>query len=98
MASYIYDLAMVKVREQGLVIEVGSKGHKIQNPALVIATKQAMLMSTLATKLRLTPNSRITKWFGNTPEQKQYTTRQGLMFDPRDDTRKGNTVWDKLEE
>ena len=84
MAAHIYNEAMKEVQERGLVIEIGNQGYKVPNPALVICNKEAMLMSTLATKLRLCPNSRVSKWKANTPERKS-DTRKGIMFGEDDE-------------
>jgi P27 family predicted phage terminase small subunit len=79
-AAHLHTEAMKEVQELGLVLEMGEKGYKVVNPALVIANKQAMLMSTLATKLRLCPNSRISKSTASTTRDRRPSTRPGLMF------------------
>jgi len=86
MAAYIYGLAMKEVKTRGAVVEMGSKGYKAPNPALTVANRQVALMASLATKLRLCPNSRVTKWkAGTTPEHRPSSRRKGLLYEPDED-------------
>jgi P27 family predicted phage terminase small subunit len=96
-AIHIYELAMVEVNKFGLVIPMGEKGYETVNPALTICNKQVQIMSTLATKLRLCPNSRVSKWAASATPERISSRRSGLMFDGRDDQTKskGNTIWDR---
>jgi P27 family predicted phage terminase small subunit len=84
-AIHIYQLAMIEVNKLGLVVKMGPNNYGVVNPALVVCNKQVQIMSTLATKLRLCPNSRISKWAASAaPDRKPSSTRSGLMFDGED--------------
>jgi P27 family predicted phage terminase small subunit len=89
MADHIYHLAMGEVRKGGLVVTMGDKGYEVVNPALTICNKQVQIMSTLATKLRLCPNSRVSKWQAATVKETSRTTLSGfrkeLMFGGKND-------------
>lgn len=85
MAIHIYELALVQVNKHGLVIPMGGNGYFVVNPALVICNKQVALMSTLATKLRLTPNSRVSKWVAGSAKEAVKSRRTNLMFETRKD-------------
>jgi P27 family predicted phage terminase small subunit len=84
-AIHIYELAMVEVNTAGLVIPMGDKGYETVNPALTICNKQVQIMSTLATKLRVCPNSRISRWAASSAPERKSTKRPGLMFGGDDD-------------
>jgi P27 family predicted phage terminase small subunit len=79
-AIHIYELATEEVKKHGLVIKMGANNYEAVNPALVICNKQVSLMSTLATKLRLCPNSRVTKWAASAAPERKPSQRPGLMF------------------
>lgn len=80
MAIHISGEATKITDAEGLVVEMGEKGYRVVNPALVISNKQVALMCTLATKLRLCPNSRVSKWSAATIKEVKPSRRPGLMF------------------
>ena len=99
VCEQIYQMAMDKVTECGLVTTTET-GYQVQNTYLNIANAQVKIQSTLATKLRIATNSRISgSKAGHEKEPFKDTgrggyNREGLMFGGR----KGNTVWDRDNE
>ena len=90
----IYWQAMGKVTECGLVTTTET-GYQVQNTYLNIANAQVKLQSTLATKLRIATNSRIS---GSKAEYEKEpfinSSRRGMMYEgPRSNS--GLTVWDR---
>ncbi len=71
--------ASKNLKKDGHVIE-GNQGPK-RNPWFDVQKEAASTMATLATKLRLCPNARISGWKAETEtKQKPKSKRGGLMF------------------
>jgi P27 family predicted phage terminase small subunit len=85
MADHIYHLGMAEVEKTGIVLPMGNQGYAAVNPALTVCNKQTQIMCTLATKLRLCPNSRVSKWKAGAMKENKPSKRPGLMFGSDDD-------------
>ena len=77
VCEQIYWQAMDKVNE---LITITDSGYPVQNAYLAIANAQVKLQSALATKLRITTNSRVTGSKVEHEKEPITNSRNGLMF------------------
>jgi P27 family predicted phage terminase small subunit len=89
VAEQIYQAAMNMVEEHGLVTTTDT-GYMIQSTYLGIANAQVKLQATLATKLRIATNSRLSNAKAGF-EKEPVVSRRGMLYDGK----RGLTVWDK---
>lgn len=81
MSDHVYWLAMQKVIDEDSLVIVTEKGYSLPDSYLTVANKQAQIMTALATKLRISPNSRISmSKAGYEKEESKPSKRSGLMF------------------
>jgi P27 family predicted phage terminase small subunit len=75
----IYQTAMDKIAEQGLITTTET-GYMVMNTYLNIANAQVKLQATLATKLRIATNSRMSASKAGHEKEPLKSKRSGMMF------------------
>lgn len=83
-SSAIHAEAVAILEREGLTVKMGSNSYEVPHPALTVMNRQAQLMCTLATKLRLTPQSRISPELAGREKKNWPNKRPGLLFGGRD--------------
>jgi len=78
MAEHVYWRAS-ELMDETLVITT-AKGFSLPDTYLTIMNKQVQLQTALATKLRISTNSRVTKFQAATEKETVKSKRRGLMF------------------
>ena len=79
MAEHLYWKA-VELMSDDMVITT-SKGFTLPDTYVTIAQNQVKIQASLATKLRITTNSRVTKFQAASEKEEPKRKRRGLMFD-----------------
>lgn len=79
MAEHVYWTAIGHVLSGDVAI-VTEKGYALPDVYLTVANKQIQIQATLATKLRICPNSRVSGFKAAREKESPQSTRRGLMF------------------
>lgn len=81
MADSLYWQAMDQVMETGELTVKTKSGYETPSALVTVTNKQAQVMATLATKLRICPNSRVSQHQARDEKEETVTSkRAGLMY------------------